>query len=61
MNTITPLSNDLYVYFDATGAGSMPSVVAGPFPTQEAADQYMIAEGMTDPQLYFTDVLYDEE
>lgn len=50
-----------YLYYDHTGSGSIPEIVAGPFHLREDADTYMKGNGITEGRFYFVEQLYDEE
>jgi len=51
----------LYLYFDGTGSGGMPEIVAGPFHSREDADIFMKENDIEEGRFYFVDELYDEE
>jgi nitrous oxide reductase accessory protein NosL len=50
-----------YIYFDYTGRGGMPEIVAGPFANQQEADDYMKENNIQEGKFYFVDELFDEE
>jgi hypothetical protein len=53
--------NMFAVYFDFTGAGRCPEPIAGPFESQEEAEEYMKENEYEDSDEYFVDRYIEED
>ena len=48
------------VYFDYTGGGRGPEVIAGPFDSEEQADEYLAEQFDPSDKDYFVDEYHEE-